>query len=101
MSQIDIKLDTNSFNLLWKSLHAHENNLLKTVESFGEDSDEGADALNDLAFLRLYKDALKEKAQKVFPIVRRGFSLQGIVVKIWIQQHLARVMKDDDHGRFD
>ncbi len=66
MNELDIKLDSNSFNLLWKALHAHENNLLKIVDEFGEDSDEGADALNDLAFLRLYKDGIKKKAEKVF-----------------------------------
>lgn len=66
MNELDLTLDSNSFNLIWKSLHAHENNLLKIVEEFGEDSDEGADALNDLAFLRLYKIGIKEKAETVF-----------------------------------
>lgn len=66
MSELDITLDSNSFNLVWKSLHAHENNLSKIVEEYGEDSDEGADALNDLAFLRLYKISIKEKAEKIF-----------------------------------
>ena len=66
MQELDITIDSNGFNLIWKSLHAHENNLLAVVEEHGEDSDEGADALNDLAFLRLYKIGLKEKAEKVF-----------------------------------
>ncbi|WP_221797610.1 hypothetical protein [Oceanobacter mangrovi] len=66
MSELDITLDTNSFNLIWKSLHAREQNLLRVMEEYGEDSDEGADALNDLAYLRLYKEGLREKAEKAF-----------------------------------
>ncbi len=66
MQELNTTLDSNSFNLIWKSLHAHESNLLKIVEKHGEDSDQGADALNDLAYLRLYKIGLKEQAEKIF-----------------------------------
>ncbi len=52
--------------MLWRSLHAHETELLKVVEEHGEDSDRGPDTLNDIIALRLYKRELKEQAEKVF-----------------------------------
>ena len=66
MRELELKIDRSSFNLLWKSLHAREDALLTIVEQYGEDSDEGADALNDIVALRLYKKELKEQAEKVF-----------------------------------
>jgi hypothetical protein len=66
MREIEIKLKRDQFSLIWMSLHARENELLARIKKYGEDSDEGADALNDLAYLRLYKNSLKEKAEPVF-----------------------------------
>ncbi|MGL6159947.1 hypothetical protein [Microbulbifer sp.] len=66
MRELELKVDRSTFNLLWVSLHAREAELLKRVEEFGEDSDEGADALNDIVALRLYKEELKEQGEKVF-----------------------------------
>ncbi|MGH1487338.1 MAG: hypothetical protein ACRBCI_14080 [Cellvibrionaceae bacterium] len=66
MQALELKVDRSTFNLLWKSLHARESILLKTVEEYGEDSDEGADTLNDIVALRLYQKELKEQAEKVF-----------------------------------
>lgn len=66
MNELNITVDRSAFSLLWMSLHSRENELLKRVEVYGEDSDEGADALNDLAYLRLYKNNLEEKAKAVF-----------------------------------
>ena len=66
MQELELTIDRNAFSLLWISLHAREADLLGRVEEHGEDSDEGADALNDLAYLRLYKKSLKEKAEQVF-----------------------------------
>ncbi|MCO1337044.1 hypothetical protein MO867_22225 [Microbulbifer sp. OS29] len=66
MRELELKIDRSTFSLLWMSLHARENELLSRVEQFGEDSDEGADALNDIVALRLYKRELKEQAEKVF-----------------------------------
>lgn len=66
MRSLDLTLTSDNFSLLWMSLHAREAELLHRVEVYGEDSDQGADALNDLAYLRLYKKELKEKAEKVF-----------------------------------
>lgn len=65
MQDLDLKIDRSTFNLIWKSLHAREDSLLKIVEEFGEDSDEGADSLNDIIALRLYKKELKELANGV------------------------------------
>lgn len=66
MNELELKIDRSTFGLLWMSLHAREEQLIKRLEEHGEDSDEGADALNDLAVLRLYKLELKELAEKVF-----------------------------------
>jgi len=66
MRELALKIDRSTFSLLWMSLHARENELLMRVEKHGEDSDEGADALNDLVALRLYINELKEQAEKVF-----------------------------------
>jgi hypothetical protein len=43
------------------SLHAREKELLSRVEKYGDDYDEGADALNDFAYLRLIRTVLKRK----------------------------------------
>lgn len=66
MKELKLTINRSSFSLLWMSLHARESELLERVENHGEDSDQGADALNDLAYLRLYKIELKEKAEKIF-----------------------------------
>jgi hypothetical protein len=66
MRELELKIDRSTFSLLWMSLHARESELLSRVEQFGEDSDEGADALNDIVALRLYKRELKEQAEVVF-----------------------------------
>lgn len=66
MRELNIPLKHDSFNLIWLSLLAREKELLRTIEKYGEDSDEGSFALNDLAYLRLYRDDLREKAEKVF-----------------------------------
>ncbi|EGT3624090.1 MULTISPECIES: hypothetical protein [Morganella] len=66
MRVLELKIDRSTFNLLWKSLHAREEALLRRVEEYGEDSDEGADALNDIMALRLYRNELREDAEPVF-----------------------------------
>ena len=66
MQELNLKIDRSTFNLIWKSLHAREDALLKIVDEHGEDSDEGADSLDDIVALRLYKNELKEQAEKVF-----------------------------------
>ncbi|RUT64694.1 hypothetical protein CKG00_16165 (plasmid) [Morganella morganii] len=66
MRVLELKIDRSTFNLLWKSLHAREEALLRRVEEYGEDSDEGADALNDIMALRLYRKELWEDAEPVF-----------------------------------
>jgi len=66
MRELELKIDRSSFNLIWKSLHSRENELLAIVEANGEDSEEGADALNDIVALRLYKKEIKEQAEKIF-----------------------------------
>ena len=67
MDTLELSLKRDHFSLIWNSLHSREKALFAIVEKFGEDSDEGADALNDLAYLRLYMKGLKEKAAKIFP----------------------------------
>lgn len=66
MRELYLNLNHDNFSLFWLSLLARENELLKLVVEYGEDSDEGSFALNDLVYLRLYREDLKEKAEKVF-----------------------------------
>lgn len=66
MRVLELKIDRSTFNLLWKSLHAREEALLRRVEEYGEDSDKGSDALNDIIALRLYRKELREEAEPVF-----------------------------------
>jgi len=66
MRELKLKLEQKHFNLIWKSLHARENDLLQRVKQFGDDSEEGAFALNDLVYLRLYKKELQIDAEKIF-----------------------------------
>jgi hypothetical protein len=66
MKELEIKLKRDQFRLIWVSLYSREKELLAIIDKCGEDSDEGADALNDLAYLRLYRSSLKEKAVPIF-----------------------------------
>ena len=66
MRELNLSIDRSTFCLLWRSIHAREKELLHQLEVHGEDSDIGADSLNDIIALRLYKDELKELAEKVF-----------------------------------
>ncbi len=81
MESLNLSLDQGSFNLIWRSLHAREKELLSIVENFGDDSDEGADALNDIVALRLYIDELKEQAEKVFSD-KNAFILEDIQMEV-------------------
>jgi len=81
MESLNLSLDQGSFNLIWRSLHAREKELLSIVENFGDDSDEGADALNDIVALRLYIDELKEQAEKVFSD-KNAFILEDIQLEV-------------------
>lgn len=73
LRQLDISLQQKHFSLIWKSLHAREQELLTRVEKYGEDSEEGGLALNDIAFLRLYRKELKKEAKEIFN--QNAFSL--------------------------
>jgi hypothetical protein len=66
MKELELKLKRDQFSLIWVSLYSREKELLARVEEHGEDSDQGADALNDLAYLRLFRDSLKQKAESIF-----------------------------------
>jgi hypothetical protein len=66
MKELELRLKRDQFRLVWVSLHSREKELLALVDKYGEDSDEGSDALNDLAYLRLYRNSLKEKAVPIF-----------------------------------
>ena len=66
MAELTLTVTRQHFNLLWRSLHDRETALLARVEEFTDDSEEGAAALNDLAYLRLYRKQLKESAEPIF-----------------------------------
>lgn len=81
MKFLNLPLNQSTFNLIWRSLHAREKELLSIVEKFGDESDEGADALNDIVALRLYTDELKEQAEKVFSD-KNAFILEDIPLEV-------------------
>ncbi len=81
MKLLNLPLNQSTFNLIWRSLHAREKELLSIVEKFGDESDEGADALNDIVALRLYIDELKEQAEKVFSD-KNTFTLEDIPLEV-------------------
>lgn len=64
--QIDLSISETNFNLIWCALHDREAKLLKVIEKYGEESDEAIHAANDLIYLRLYQDSLKQKTEGVF-----------------------------------
>jgi len=82
MKKLELKIDRSTFSLLWMSLHARENELLRIVDQYSEDSDEGADALNDIVALRLYKKELKEQAENIFD--KNAFILEDIPLPVEI-----------------
>jgi hypothetical protein len=79
MEGIDLQIDSKAFNLIWCSLHDREKTLLKIIEEYDEESDEATDALNDLAYLRIYKSGLKEMAEKSFH--QNAFIIDDIPLK--------------------
>ncbi len=66
MRELELTLKSDNFSLIWISLHAREKELLARIEEYGENSDQGADALSDLAYLRLYQKSLRAKAESIF-----------------------------------
>ena len=66
MRELQLTFSHDSFNLLWISLCSREKELLNIVDEFGEDSEDGALALNDLAYLHIFKEKIKDKACDVF-----------------------------------
>ena len=65
MRKFTLEVDEKSFNLLWHSLCAREDDLLAIIKEHEDDESEiGPMASNDLVYLRLYKKELKEQAEK-------------------------------------
>lgn len=64
MRKFSLEISEQNFNLIWRALHALEQNLLQVVAE-NEDDPEGelaAFAGNDLVYLRLYKHELGKAA---------------------------------------
>lgn len=76
MKKLELQIDSQTFNLLWRSLHSRENELLNIISNNDEDSDESIDALNDLVALRIYKEELKEQGEQIFD--KNAFILEDI-----------------------
>lgn len=68
IATLSLDVSWANFRVIWLSLLDREQKLQKIIETHDEESDETVFALNDLAALRIYKDALKEKAEKVFHV---------------------------------
>ncbi len=63
MKSIQIEIDEKNFNLLWRSLHDRENELLANLSQEQKGSDEAALIANELVYLRLYKSEFEKKGQ--------------------------------------
>ena len=65
MRKFNVEIDEQHFNLLWRSLDAYEQSLLRIIENHqgDDDSEEAAFAGNDLVYLRLYRDDLEREAR--------------------------------------
>ena len=64
MRNLSLMIDEQNFNLIWRGLAAREKELLKIIEEHKDDEDDeiAPCANNDLIYLRLYQDQLKELA---------------------------------------
>lgn len=82
MRKFSLEVSEQHFNLLWRSLHAQEEKLLKIIAE-NEDDDEGelaAFAGNDLVYLRLYRDDLEKEAKNA-AFSEKVFSLSDDVIE--------------------
>lgn len=67
MRSMDLTIDERYFNLLWRSLHAREREMLGMIAA-DEDSDDAALLSNDVVYLRLCMRSLEAKAREAgFP----------------------------------
>jgi len=81
----EIKLDVNeqNFNLIWRGLAAREKELMALIEKHKDDEDDeiAPCANNDLIYLRLYQDTLKELA-KTAVFANSVFSLSDELIDL-------------------
>ena len=66
MRSFTLKVNERYFNLLWRSIVARENELIDSISQEDEDSEVSALISNDIVYLRLCKNELKEKAEESF-----------------------------------
>ncbi len=64
MREFTLSIDEQNFNLIWRGLAAREKELIDIIEEY-QDDEIAPCANNDLIYLRLYKNTLKEMAQKM------------------------------------
>ena len=62
MKQFDLVVNEQLFNVLWRSLNERDSELESALHQAGEGSDEAALVGNDLVYLRLVMQQLKDKA---------------------------------------
>jgi len=82
MRKFTLEVSEQNFSLVWRSLNALEENLLKVIDEYEDDPDSelAAFAGNDLVYLRLYKDEL-EKSAKDAVFSDSAFSLSDEVLE--------------------
>jgi hypothetical protein len=82
MRKINLDISEQNFNIIWRALHALEQNLLQVVAENEDDPDGelAAFAGNDLVYLRLYKDEL-EKAARDASFYNSAFNLSDEVIE--------------------
>ena len=80
MLEFSLAIDERNFNLIWRGLNAREKELLKIIND-DEDDELAPLANNDLIYLRLYKDSLKELAQQA-AFSKNAFSLNDGIIDL-------------------
>jgi hypothetical protein len=82
MRKFSLEVSEQNFNLIWRALHALEQNLLQVIAENEDDIDGefAAFAGNDLVYLRLYRNDL-ERAAKDALFSKNVFSLSDEVLE--------------------
>lgn len=64
MRDAKLKLSSQAFNMVWRGLHAHRDNLHEIIEREDEDNDAYIAAANDLVYLNSVIKYVDKKGKK-------------------------------------
>ena len=64
MREVKLKLSPQAFNMIWRGLHAHKDNLSNIIEDEDQESDAYIAAANDMVYLNSVIDYVAKKGKK-------------------------------------